>query len=151
MNVVILLIFFMIGFTTSCASFNQKNDTELDKRVSEFMADTGVSHKDVSRATLQFETLDYIEGEKSYQILGLCNYATGQIKIHPEHYYSSPELSAKAVVYHELTHCVCLRSHDNSKFKDGCPQSIMNESIPSNGCLNKHWVEYIKDLKRKCE
>ena len=57
------------------------------------------------------------------------------------------EAKRKALIFHELGHCVLGRLfHNDSKFDDGCPASFMYYVPPSDNCLRTHWEEYVREL-----
>lgn len=114
-------------------------------------------------------------------IVGLCHYGKDfrEIDIDLEYFNKITELQRKELVYHELTHCYCLRKHDfgedrsypeanDSKFDrsekfrsifwitpgffvDGCPTSIMYPYVLTNGCYEKHQEHYEKEMFERCQ
>jgi Putative phage metallopeptidase len=86
-----------------------------------------------------------------------------------------------AVIFHELTHCVCNRDHDYGQDKpypednlpgtvftviknavvipkiddgfydDGCPVSLMHPDIVPTECMKLHYPEYVKEMFDRCE
>lgn len=60
-------------------------------------------------------------------------------------------LEIRALVSHELMHCLCdALDHDDRKFVDGCPVSMLNTYTVSHQCLAKHYDDYNKDMRLKC-
>lgn len=74
-------------------------------------------------------------------------------------------------MFHELGHCACGRDHTYAKSSkwliellervgfhvehahkllDGCPDSVMNWTVPKGGCWMAHRDWYMKELFRKC-
>jgi hypothetical protein len=56
-------------------------------------------------------------------------------------------LQQEALVLHELVHCE-LRyfTHDNHKYDDGCPTSIMNAHVITPECFSKHRLAYYQRI-----
>lgn len=81
--------------------------------------------------------------------VGVCYRFINTIYINKDAYINSSDIFNKALVYHELMHCVYNTSHDNKPIDSNCSASIMNEFIPTTECLTKHWDLYILDLISK--
>lgn len=56
------------------------------------------------------------------------------------------DLQKKIIVYHELGHCLFNRDHVEHKLQDNCPESIMNEFVLSDLCIDRHYEHYIMEL-----
>lgn len=102
--------------------------------------------------------------------IGLCHYGLGFREIDiDEHFWLKREsLEKQALIYHELTHCLCSREeHDYAKgklysetgskrdddkgyFDDGCPISIMTPNLAPAFCVSVHWTEYVKEMFDRC-
>jgi hypothetical protein len=75
------------------------------------------------------------------------------------------------MIWHELTHCYCDRSHDYGENKpygndgvkarkdptkrdgfylDNCPKSIMFPEILNDSCFNSHYNDYTKEMFDRC-
>ncbi len=147
MNIAIMLGFFIGGFTTSCASKTPKVDRSLQKYAEEFSKEVKVPMVLVNKASMSFETLPQTEETRT---LGQCNYYTQKIKIDPEYFYKNADRNVRAVIYHELMHCVCYEDHDDELKEDGCAVTIMNSHLPELKCLKKHWDYYMTDLNKRC-
>lgn len=81
------------------------------------------------------------------------------------------ELSKMILIYHELTHCYCGRSHDFAAgkeypsgynkpkgnetvegfFSDHCPKSIMFPSVLPDDCTLAHYSDYVDEMFDRCE
>lgn len=58
-----------------------------------------------------------------------------------------PEERRKALIFHELGHCVLMRGHDDRVYEqDGCPKSIMSSALMAAACIDRHKVELIAEL-----
>lgn len=158
-NLSILLGFFIWGFVAGCGIMPTKinpHDKDLQPVILQFADEMDIEQTEVDKFYVGFRTLptkiDKETGEK-YNIIGQCDYVSNNISIDPKFWYASfqPERRKKAVVFHELAHCVCKQyKHDNSAKSDGCPVTIMNSSIPSQQCLVKHWEDYMDELYERC-
>jgi hypothetical protein len=108
-------------------------------------------------------------------VIGVCYYGNKFREIDVDQYFwdNSTDLSRKAMLFHELTHCYCGRDHDYGFMKyyhavlrlrmgtfmnkakpgfmdDGCPLSIMNPYILDDYCMNIHYDSYIKEMFERC-
>ena len=86
-----------------------------------------------------------------YKIIGSCNIFLfyKSIIIDRQNFLEASKIERKALLYHELAHCICDLDHNNLQEME-CHYSLMNELLPSQYCLEKHWDRYIKILKHSC-
>ena len=114
------------------------------------------------------------------EIVGLCHYGEDfrEIDIDQEYFNKITDLQKRELVFHELTHCYCLRKHDfdqdkpypeanDSKFDrvqkyhgvfwispgffiDGCPTSIMYPYVLDRACYGRHQEHYEKEMFERC-
>lgn len=105
--------------------------------------------------------------------IGICYRwlnGTKEIVIDKNYWEWASYLTREALMYHELVHCVCNRSHDfiggtyskfnpfmlfesNEKsgyFEDSCPFSIMHPEMMDDSCLNRRWDYYKKEMFLNC-
>lgn len=112
--------------------------------------------------------------------IGTCFYGPNfrEITIDRDFFHSAPYLEKKSLVFHELTHCYCDRSHDfdeGTRYPDAslgymfesmfytkthnkhdgylpdlCPKSIMRPQIVKEYCFQKHHDWYIKEMFNRC-
>jgi hypothetical protein len=93
---------------------------------------------------------------------------TSEIAIDGDFFNSESQLRKQALVFHELVHCICNRSHDHNGidyepiiepnksnrellyFEDGCSRSIMSPELTSTQCLEKRWSYYIEEMFSRC-
>lgn len=119
---------------------------------------------------------------KSDKIIGVCHYGLGfrEIDIDRKFWERAGELQREALVFHELTHCICSRhEHDYADGKiypeadlnkflvyatkmcvepgsqkgyydDGCPLSLMHPTVLDSTCMSLHYPEYIKEMFDRC-
>ena len=148
-NIVILLIFFVLG--TNCSSyFLDSNDIELIPYQYKVAKILDEKLDNIDHISLSFRTL---QNNKS-SVIGMCFYPTVSIYIDPTFWYkdSRTEKEKLALILHEYGHCYCYVEHDNRINKNKlCPISLMQDHLPSNSCLEKYWNEYIIDLKSRCK
>jgi len=113
--------------------------------VLEFIKDTKVDKERPLNTSISFKSL---EGAT----VGKCNPITNEIVIDPMYWFRvATKLEKRALIYHEMMHCVQFVSHKKGKLKDGCPRSIMNPILPGNRCIKKHEKSYIEDLRDLCK
>ncbi len=69
-----------------------------------------------------------------------------QIEVDPKDWQGFSELERKALVFHELGHCVFGRTHNRWPLVDGCPYSIMNPVTLGDWCMSNHFDHYVNEL-----
>ena len=112
----------------------------------------------------------------SESVVGYCEYGTNfrEITLDSSYWANSTKISKMVIVFHELSHCSCNRSHsyiiDNhtkeygndessrknpSKkdgfFKDTCPISIMYPYVIEDYCFTTHYSDYVDEMFKDCE
>ncbi len=149
MRISILLLFGLAGAMLSCSTAPTK-DGKLKPYINKFIEDMGFEKNRVKDYTVKFETLEWLGS----RVIGKCNPFTNVVSIDPGYWYDlfRSEKHKTALVHHELGHCVCgIYTHVDDVMPDKCPVSIMNTSIPSNTCLQRHWDHYVEDLFQRCD
>jgi hypothetical protein len=119
--------------------------------------------------------------EISGDTIGICWFSRDEkgkefreIDIDRRYWLASSEGSREALLFHELTHCYCTRTHDWSGggypeafmidilkfmhmytkkgfFKDNCPVSLMYPFLPTDKCIDKHEDHYMKEIFERCK
>lgn len=57
------------------------------------------------------------------------------------------KVTREAVVYHELGHCTKLgRMHNNDRYGNGRPKSLMNANVPKSRVYKRYRKEYLEEL-----
>ena len=83
--------------------------------------------------------------------IGQCHSTSNPyIKIDPEFWFSTDDLQQKALIFHELVHCVFgFMDHENAMLEEEpyCPYSIMHKHIVPSYCLDKYYDHYIDELR----
>lgn len=154
MRISVLLLFTLAGMMLSCSYFPTKKDSDLQPYVDKFVDDMGFEPNDVKDYSVSFETLRKLDDKKGHMtVIGYCNPALKKVRIDPKFWYNRYETEKRrtALMHHELAHCVCLKPHDDMIMPDNCPVSIMNSSLPTNKCLQRHWEHYMEDLFQRCD
>jgi hypothetical protein len=79
--------------------------------------------------------------------VGLCyfDYAWRQVTIKESYWQSIGEFQRQILVFHELGHCLLNREHDEKKFDESCPGSLMNHEVVSSSCSDLKQV-YFNEL-----
>lgn len=83
--------------------------------------------------------------------VGTCYMGTRVIHIDRNIWDSISEISRKALIYHELGHCVCKIFLHTEDAKYGCDGSLMSKTMESPRCYIENWDKYIKDLRLRCQ
>lgn len=154
-----LFLFALVGILLGCATSAGrlkieyelvKHDPYFDKYINGFK---NLTNLDTSKIKIEFvsEMEDNVIGACYHNELGILpkyNY----IKINKKFWFSkdgSPDLIRKALIYHELAHCIALyydHANDISLPRSICQHSIMSPSIPANYCLERYWDYYLQEL-----
>ena len=115
------------------------------------------------------------------RVIGLCTYGLGwhEIDIDTDIWESISGAAKLEVVFHELTHCYCNRSHDYGngieypssesarvaqaldwtrnggerpgRLADGCPSSIMYPIALQDDCVWHHYDFYVAEMFDRCK
>lgn len=127
---------------SGCATIPEYSEGRLFSYVLSFIRETGADEKRSMSTKLVFTSL-------AGTTVGECNPVSNVIRIDPEYWFStSTDLEKKALIYHEMIHCVTFFFHLDEKLDDDCPSSIMSPELPNDECLDSHAKEYLEDLKR---
>lgn len=137
-NIVILLVMglFLLDFKENLSSGISE---ELVPFLALWEKDTGI--------TVHLRTIRL--GELKEGIAGTCWILNRKIIIDKDVWDRSDFYSRKELLYHELGHCVLLRMHNNSTFQNGCPKSIMYDTMFSTEqlrCYINNESYYIEEL-----
>jgi Putative phage metallopeptidase len=106
------------------------------------------------------------------QCISTLHRAPFTIEVEPRYWRKASDATRMAILYHELGHCACNRTHTFEKYEewldttlrlkfdlrlfkrhtldDGCPDAIMNWEVPQGDCFEEHREEYVKDLFARC-
>jgi hypothetical protein len=113
-------------------------------------------------------------------VVGLCNYGENfrEIDIDRRYWDSASDRTRKTLIFHELTHCYCLRKHDYGEnqpypeinrnnyaqkglpplyyvspgfFVDGCAITIMHPYVLSDSCAVEHNSHYEDEMFERCQ
>jgi hypothetical protein len=114
-------------------------------------------------------------------VVGLCTYGKHfrEIDLDLEFWERADKVARFALVFHELTHCYCTRSHDFADgreypkymieeimtvvlsrvragqragfYEDECPTSLMYPYIVQDYCVRNHYPDYIKEIFERCD
>lgn len=178
-----LLLLTILALFTSCGAPQPKANPEhvgvhpeLQYYVDEFKelaAQRGIFFK--REVTVGFQT---IKPGSVTSTIGVCTYGPKwrEIDIDTKFWSEEGELRKKTLVFHELVHCYCTRSHTygekadqqylNALFQklfgklnvqvkegfleDGCPSTIMYPLIVSDQCIWTHYDYYIEEMFNQC-
>lgn len=139
--------FLVFGLLTiGCTIIQTRLDNDLKSNVKDFIKDMKIDKSRLKGYNIGFS--DKFTGT----IIGVCFYGFKKIRINLDFWKEETELRRKALVYHELGHCVCRQIVHNTVYEeDGCPASVMNAYIADSKCLKRHWNTYVKRLRKNCE
>jgi predicted metal-dependent peptidase len=129
--------------------FQGQIDRRLQHYVDEFVKDSNgkVTKDDIKGMKIILHSLEASFENKERMVVGMCNPLTREILIDPSFLRRRSYKAMKALMYHELAHCLLWRFHTSEKMeKDNCEASLMSSYVPSYLCLDKHWDHYVKEL-----
>jgi hypothetical protein len=142
------LTLFILFTLTGCSaiSYFEKESGEFHD---EFTEKSGV---DSRMKVLFYKKIPYDKNWGDH-VVGLCpDGGVGRnIKIKKMYYWMASPITRKALIFHELGHCVLHKKHNKELMKDECPKSLMYPEMSglTEKCLNKHWEEYEEELFQK--
>jgi len=127
-----------------------KIDEELLPYIKEFQREYPFS---LSRIRAEIQDLpDNYAGFCNNFLVGENQLSKGLIRIDKEYFeennerYGIPNLPNKALIYHELGHCILDLDHDESEIHPGVPASLMNPSTIRESILREWEDHYFKEL-----
>ena len=173
-----LLTLELLNSLSGCAQTGLIPKTKVDLELVDFIEEfklISTRKQDMDYANL---SVNFTDIKSNRGVIGTCHnrifYST--IEIDKTFWAHSSFVDKKAVVFHELMHCVCNSDHTNTPpptsgswldrviykiasffqvnkehLEDGCPVSWMNSSIAPTHCSYKHYNYYVQDVKKKCE
>ena len=149
-NVAALITFFCLGFVSACSALERNHDPGLTSEIEEFSRNIKVPERDLKYVSVRFYTTTK-DKNFSPSTIGVCYQLVKEVKIDPTYFFKASYIKKKSLLWHELAHCACGLKHINSFMDDACPTSLMYAYTISNRCLNKHWGEYVTELRKQCQ
>lgn len=134
------LLLFLIG--CGIFTFKEKNDdkTQFIPYLRSFIKDSNGKVDNFGILTMELSDLKHPK-------IGLCYPGINHIEIDRSYWNNASKIKRKALIYHELGHCILYRIMHTEGFRsDGCHSSIMAARITSKYCLKNNWKYYIKEL-----
>jgi len=113
---------------------------ENEPFVKQFEKEVGI---DVENVLIYFTSL-------KKPTVGRCFPGLKVIQLDLEYYKKLSTIEKKALVFHELGHCVC-NIFVHAKEGTFCGDSIMVPAMMSKWCYKTRWETYIRDLRMKCK
>lgn len=110
-------------------------------------------------------TVGFYYNPKEPRVLGYCNHLSYEIAINERAWSDMDNVSRRALMYHELAHCVMgvrhfvlsdtfwgqldifFGGHEYHIDIRGCPSSLMSPYIPFPSCIERHWEHYVEQLR----
>lgn len=140
------MLFILLLFTSACGMPLGYINPEFQPYVDDFTVSTGI--------VVKYTDIDFGEmPEGQSGMIGQCK-PNGSIVINKEYwdalpkFDSDPTLKRKALIWHELGHCVMALPHNTQKLSDGCPASYMNANMPKQSCLIEHGEAYAREFNK---
>jgi hypothetical protein len=133
-----LACFTTMVYLLSCSGTPANKENE--PFVKEFEKDVGV---DVENVLIYFTSL-------KKPTVGRCFPVLKVIQLDLKYYNNLSTIEKKALVYHELGHCV-RNIFVHAKEGTFCGDSIMVPAMMNKWCYETRWKTYIKDLRKRCK
>lgn len=171
----LLMLILFVTSTAFAGSIFPAIDNEYQGEVLDFINDSNgkVGVRQFGTLTIGSARLSWSDPDSKSGVIGLCYWlplGPNRIEIDSQFWTVSEDISRKALMYHELGHCVCSRDHTpveaewligllnslgvehirSTKLFDGCPKSLMHPYLPSEDCLKRHWGHYKEELFKSC-
>lgn len=113
---------------------------ENEPFVKQFEKEVGV---DVENVLIYFTSL-------KRPAVGRCFPGLKVIQLDLKYYKQLSTIEKKALVFHELGHCVC-SIYIHAKEGTFCGRSLMVPAMMNKWCYDKFWDVYIQDLRKRCK
>lgn len=78
--------------------------------------------------------------------VGVCEFGSRTVTLLKAKWDISTHETQKALLFHELGHCVFNRAHKSDLYDDNCPKSIMNPYVVSDICFQRHAEDLLNEL-----
>ena len=106
---------------------------------------------------------------KKTNVIAQCEYGFGfrEITVDSTYWKNMNPIDRAVTVEHELSHCYCNEGHQYGKehrkynndginppeafFDDFCPKSLMYPYSIDQGCIYRHFSEYVDDMFKNCK
>jgi hypothetical protein len=160
----ILLSCNLLLFKTKTSSKFSGVDPQIEPYVNEwFDLATLYGLKFNNEVTIGFDTINVSN------VVAECEYGLGfrEITVDPTYWNNMDFTDRMAVLFHELNHCYCNEGHQFGKkhteydkdgnnppegfFSDSCPKSFMYPYTVYEGCVQRHFTEYVDDMFENCK
>lgn len=82
-------------------------------------------------------------------VAGRCNPFINLVQLDLDQYLKLAPIERKALIFHELGHCLCGLGHDNTKL-GSCIGDLMYPQMDYALCYIKNWDLYTERLRKKC-
>lgn len=113
---------------------------KLEPLVKQFEKEVGI---DVDGVSIYFTRL-------KRPSVGRCFPGLKVIQLDLNYYNNLSTIEKKALVYHELGHCVCnIMIH--AKEGTFCGNSLMVPAMMGKYCYDRFWDIYVEDLRKRCK
>jgi hypothetical protein len=144
-HICIILTILEIAILTDYSK-KSKIDVEFQEYVLEFE-----SVFNVSVGSIPITFADLKENNIGECHLPYFKKSNAAIYIDKEYWVGYSSIERKALIFHELGHCIFNLDHVNlvNITDNFCPVSLMYESIQSVSCLTENWDKYITNFKRE--
>lgn len=127
------LILILLLLITACGQGPKRTSDGIDPAFDTYLTELNDSSLKLTGKEINLEFVAINFRELHYLRKAECKMATGEIFVNEKLWQQAPHDERKAVLLHEIGHCVYFRKHDNSKnqsYMDGSfPNSIMTTTL----------------------
>lgn len=136
----------LLSLIASLSGCGREVNSQFQPYLTDFESDTGIK---VSNITIT--PVDSLPASASDIVDGQCDSGLNTIAIQQSIWNTLDSFQQKALIYHELGHCVLHRGHTAATVRTAtgtCPSSIMNANLLPGDCLKNNYQYYINELTK---
>jgi len=142
---ILTLLFVLYSVIQISSRMNKPSAERLLRHTAEISIKTG--------AYINYPVFFYFSKDVT---MAMCHSIIGYplyVQVNTYHWKRLNSQERLILIYHEVGHCSFnIVRHDDRKFKDGCPSSLMASYFPSKKCLTRYGYHYyinkfLEDIK----
>ncbi|MFW9950228.1 MAG: putative metallopeptidase [Candidatus Thorarchaeota archaeon] len=140
------IFYSFLNIVSLITTLNVSQDFAVADHVEEFIRLSGDPIVKFKTRNIEIRFVEKLDGITAGKCISYGKIGT-LIEISEEQWEKMTELQQKALVFHELGHCVLNRDHTTTFFPQSvCPTSLMSYSVEPDKCLRKYWQYYLREL-----
>lgn len=131
-------IFGVLGYKLSSI----KTDPSISHYVKKYQIIYNVSN-------LQMRTLTFSFVPDDTGRAGWCHVGIRHVTLNARYWNTLNDKERTLLLFHEITHCLYGKGHDDRRMDDNCPLSLMHSVGIVGLCAEKHFYSYIQKHKEE--